>query len=173
MTRYVALLRGINVGGINIRMTELAAVFDGLGFRAVRTVLASGNVLFEAAGEDAAALKATIEDALTTRFGYEAYVFVVERSRIAEVVDACPFDEHDDRHTYAVFVSDDRTAADLISITDAPDPDVERIAPGDGVVYWQVVKGRTVGSRFGRHTGAARFKATTTTRNLRTLRKLV
>ncbi|NLV78357.1 MAG: DUF1697 domain-containing protein [Rhodococcus sp.] len=171
VTAYVALLRGINVGGINIRMADLAAAFSGLGFREVRTVLASGNVLFTA-DDEPDTLKATIEEALSARFGYDAYVFVVERTRIAEVVDEYPFDEVDGRHAYAIFVADDATADDLLSAAADLDPDVERVTAGDGVVYWQVVAGSTVGSRFGKRTGAARFKATTTTRNLRTLRKL-
>ncbi|MCH6229608.1 DUF1697 domain-containing protein [Microbacterium sp. CFH 31415] len=48
MTTWVALLRGVNVGGITIRSADLAEVFAELGFESVRTVLASGNVVFEA-----------------------------------------------------------------------------------------------------------------------------
>jgi len=49
MSLYVALLRGINVGGKNlIKMTELAALFTGLGFTDVRTYIQSGNVIFRA-----------------------------------------------------------------------------------------------------------------------------
>ncbi len=70
MTRLVALLRGINVGGIRIRMADLKKVFVGLGFENVRTVLASGNVLFDSE-DDPATAKARIEAALTERFGYE------------------------------------------------------------------------------------------------------
>ena len=47
MTRYAALLRGINVGGINIKMADLRSTFVDLGFENVKTVLASGNVLFD------------------------------------------------------------------------------------------------------------------------------
>ncbi len=60
MTRLVALLRGINVGGIRIRMADLKEVFGGLGCENVRTVLASGNVLFDAE-DDPATAKARIE----------------------------------------------------------------------------------------------------------------
>ncbi|MGL4255586.1 MAG: DUF1697 domain-containing protein, partial [Microbacterium sp.] len=47
MAAWVALLRGVNVGGITIRNADLAEVFGDLGFDAVRTVLASGNIVFE------------------------------------------------------------------------------------------------------------------------------
>ena len=65
MTRYVALLRGINVGGINIKMVDLARVFTELGFERVKTVLASGNVLFDSTSADVPALKKTIERSRT------------------------------------------------------------------------------------------------------------
>ncbi|MEE2035576.1 DUF1697 domain-containing protein, partial [Rhodococcus chondri] len=107
MTRFVALLRGINVGGIRIKMTDLAAVFAGLGFRDVATVLASGNVLFTADAADTGALKSLIELALKDRFDYDAYVFVLERDRVDAVVAAYPFDEDlVDRHSYVVFAAD-------------------------------------------------------------------
>ena len=59
MTRFVALLRGVNVGGITVKSAELRALFDELGFADVRTVLASGNVTFASAKRESdAALKA-------------------------------------------------------------------------------------------------------------------
>ena len=44
MVGYIALLRGVNVGGITVKSADLSAVFESLGFESVRTVLASGNV---------------------------------------------------------------------------------------------------------------------------------
>lgn len=172
MTRYVALLRGINVGGIRITMADLAEVFTESGFRDVRTVLASGNVLFES-DDDAATLKPAIEAALTSRFGYEAYVFVLEQSRVSGVVDAYPFDDLEGRHSYVVFVSDPDVLARWGAVADDLDAAVECLSPGDGVLYWQVEKGHTLDSTVGKQTGAARYKAVTTVRNLKTLRKLV
>ncbi|WP_241386969.1 DUF1697 domain-containing protein [Rhodococcus sp. CH91] len=172
MTRYAALLRGINVGGIRIRMADLKDVFDGLGFGGVRTVLASGNVLFDS-GEDATALKPMIESALTARFGYEAYVFVLDQFRLARVVEAYPFEDRDDRHSYVVFVSDPAALESLSAPPGELDPEVECLATGDGVLYWQVEKGGTIDSAVGRRAGSAKYKAVTTTRNTRTLRKLL
>jgi uncharacterized protein (DUF1697 family) len=68
--RYVAFLRGINVGGRNpVKMAELRAAFEGMGFTGVRTVQASGNVVFEAAGEDVQAVARRIGDGLKKAFG--------------------------------------------------------------------------------------------------------
>jgi uncharacterized protein (DUF1697 family) len=68
---YVALLRGINVGGKNlIKMPELKACFEVAGFQEVVTYIQSGNVPFRSAGSGSAALARRIEEMLTSTFGY-------------------------------------------------------------------------------------------------------
>lgn len=174
MTRYCALLRGINVGGINIKMADLRDVFGELGFTDVRTVLASGNVLFDSENTDAHALKADIEKALSDRFGYEAWVFVLDVKSIAALVAAYPFEpDRDGWHAYVVFVDGAGALDSLLTLQGDLDADLERIQGGDSVVFWEVERGQTLKSPFGKHTGRAKFKAVTTTRNLRTLRKLL
>ncbi len=171
-TRWVALLRGVNVNGITIRSAELAELFQQLGLTEVRTVLASGNVVFSAATADAAELTTTIEQALRDRFGYDAWIVLVPHDDLAALVDAFPFDRAEDRHDYVVFGSDDAALDDLLADVD-PDPAVERIARGHGVVYWSCPKGSSTDTVFAKRAGAARFKRTTTTRNTNTLRKLL
>ncbi len=68
-------------------MADLAALFTDLGLRNVRTVLASGNVLFDA-DANATELKARLEHALSDAFGYDAYVFVHPQSYLSAVADA-------------------------------------------------------------------------------------
>lgn len=173
-SRYVALLRGINVGGITIRMADLTRMFEGLGLTEVRTILASGNVCFTTTEADIAALKARIETALSTAFGYEAYVLLVEMSAVEAAIAAFPYNEDDDgMQPWVMFVASPEVAADVLSVAGVLDPSVERVQMGDGVVYWTVVKGQSTKSAFAKHTAKARFKPTTTTRNLRTLRKLL
>jgi uncharacterized protein (DUF1697 family) len=71
MTQYIALLRGVNVGGITVKSADLRTVFEELGYDGVRTVLASGNVVFESPSRTArGTLKRRIEAALRDRFGY-------------------------------------------------------------------------------------------------------
>ncbi|MGE3960577.1 MAG: DUF1697 domain-containing protein [Dehalococcoidia bacterium] len=172
-TRWVAFLRGINVGGINIKMTDLAAVFRDLGFEDVKTVLASGNVLFRAS-EPNLKLKGAIEQALRTRFGYDAWVILVTVEELRRVVDAFPFPGYDEtKQPYVMFLADPKVLADLLAIEDQLDPAVDRLAPGEGVLYWEVTKGETVHSAFSKHSAKPRFKALTTTRNMRTVRKLL
>ncbi|GAA4366594.1 DUF1697 domain-containing protein [Agromyces bauzanensis] len=174
MTRYIALLRGVNVGGITIRSADLRELFEGLGFDGVRTVLASGNVAFTAEGADAAALKSRIERALSDRFGYDAWIVLITHDDLRAAIDGFPFDAEDaHRQPYVVFTSEPAVLDELLDDPGRFDPDVDPIAGGHGVVYWNPVKGTTVDTPFAKLLGRAKFKPTTTNRNLRTLHKLV
>lgn len=170
MTRYIALLRGVNVGGVNIKMAELAEVFRGMGFDDVKTVLASGNVVFTSQAR-AAELKPTIEAALRERFGYEAWVHVLSSAELSTIVDAYPFEARDGWHRYVLFLMDGAPRADLLATP--VDAALEAIAPGDGVVYWTVERGHTLDSAFGKRSGAGKNKVLLTNRNLNTVQKLL
>lgn len=175
MVHYIALLRGVNVGGITVRSAELRDVFDELGFDDVRTVLASGNVVFEPTDTaPSAELKQRIEQALRDRFGYDAWIVLVTREQVERVVEAFPFDPADaTRQPWVVFGSDEAVLDELVASAGEADSDVDPIARGDGVVYWNPVKGTTVETPFGKMLGMPRFKPITTNRNLRTLQKLL
>jgi uncharacterized protein (DUF1697 family) len=177
VTRYIALLRGVNVGGITVKSAPLAAVFRDLGFTGVRTVLASGNVVFDAGSAAArgdASLKRRIEQALAGAFGYDAWIVLTTVDHVREVVDAFPFDAADPgRQPYAVFGSDESALDELADAATGMDPAVDPVARGDGVVYWNPVKGTTVDTPFAKLLAKPRFKPVTTNRNLRTLEKLL
>ena len=179
MARWIALLRGVNVNGITVRSAELAELFRELGFAEVRTVLASGNVCFDAdepeGASDAArdALKSRIERALGERFGYDAWIVLVPSAELDGIIAGYPFAEDPEHHAYVVFAAD----ADALraALADAPesDPDAaERFAAGPGVVYWRCPRGSSTDTPFSKHIARARFRTTTTTRNINTLRKL-
>lgn len=170
MTRYVGLLRGVNVGGITMKMADLADVVRGLGYDDVRTVLASGNVLF-ATTDAASVAKERLETALRARFGYEAWVHVLEQDRLRELAAAYPFERTADRHAYLVFVLDPALLDQLAAVE--VDPAIEQTRAGDGVLYWSTPKGSTLDSAFGKAQGSGRHKPALTTRNLNTVEKLI
>lgn len=174
MTRYVALLRGVNVGRITVKSAALAEMARGIGLDDVRTVQASGNLLFSASDDEPpAALKARIEAALRETFGYDAWIVLTTVEHLRAVVDAFPFPEREGYQPYVVFGSDDAVLDEIAAAAADLEPADERIARGDGVVYWECPKGQTLHTPFAKLIGKARYKATTTNRNLRTLRKLV
>ena len=173
MSEWVVLLRGINVGGINIKMADLREALQDAGFGHVRTILATGNVVLESP-LTSDALKPAVETVLAEAFGYQAWVIVSDVPSLRQVVDAYPFDaEREGWHPYVVFGSNDEHLTELSALAAELDPELERVAEGDNVIYWEVRKGSTTDSRFGKATAKAKYKATTTTRNLRTLAKVL
>ena len=92
MTAYAAFLRGINVGGHKIiPMTELTAVFVSLRFKNVRTVLASGNVLFEVPGGSAPDLTRKIAGKLKESFGFDIGVIIRTMAELQRLSASQPF----------------------------------------------------------------------------------
>ncbi len=170
MTTYAAFLRGVNVGGVNLKMAEVAAALGDAGFTDVRTILASGNVLLESSA-GAAAVRKKAEAALRDRFGYDAWVLVYDIDTVRAVVDAYPFErEVDGYQSYVTFVADKAVLDELGKLSEGAD---EKISRGEGVLYWQVAKGSTLDSTIGKTMGKPRYKSSTTSRNLRTLAKVL
>src|SRR5688500_10294347 len=109
MTRYVAFLRGINVGGHTVKMDALKQAFEALGFENVSTFIASGNVIFETSAKNAAALETKIEKALHKDLGYEAATFLRTEAEIARIAehDAFPEEQSKEGDTrYVTFLRD-------------------------------------------------------------------
>lgn len=89
--RYVALLRGINVGGKSVvRMADLKKCVEELGYDDVSTFIASGNVLFETVERNSAKLESAIERALERRFRLPITVVVRSRTEVGRIVKAIP-----------------------------------------------------------------------------------
>lgn len=90
--KYVAFLRGINVGGNRrIKMEELRKAFESLGFQHIKTLLAAGNVVFETLAADIDALTQKIEAKLEEVFGYNIGVILRTLDDIREIAEADPF----------------------------------------------------------------------------------
>ena len=173
-TRHVALLRGVNVNGITIKSADLKALFVELGFGAVRTVLASGNVLFDTSESDSAALRTRIEQALRKRFGYDAWIVLLTQKTVAEMAAGYPFERIDEeRHPYIVFGSDASMLDEIVEKAGTVDADVEQLKRGKGVLYWQCPRGESLDTPVAKLLAKTRYKSSTTTRNLRTVEKLL
>ena len=91
MTRYIAFLRAINVGGRTVKMDELRTLFAAMGFAGVETFIASGNVIFAADHSDAAALQQRIEGELNQALGYAVATFLRTDAEVAAVARYAPF----------------------------------------------------------------------------------
>lgn len=95
MTVYIALIRGINVGGKNrIKMDDLKRTFEALGLSRVQTYIQSGNVLFES-NEEEEPLCRRIEREIETVFGISASVMLRTSAELKGIAANCPFTERE------------------------------------------------------------------------------
>lgn len=153
MARYLALLRGINVGGKNlIRMADLKACFEEHGFRDVATYIQSGNVLFESGESSSVRLTARIEAMLGDAFDYRASVVIRTRTQLRRVVNRAPdgFGSEPERYRYDVLFLKlpltSKAAVREVPIRDG----VDEVHAGPGVLYFSRLASRASQSRLSR-----------------------
>ncbi|MGH2582161.1 MAG: DUF1697 domain-containing protein [Anaerolineales bacterium] len=91
MAKYVALLRGINLGKRQIKMDALRKAFEDWGYENASTLLASGNVIFEASGSAAKGLAQKIESGLKASYGFAVPVILRSGAEIDKLVRSDPF----------------------------------------------------------------------------------
>jgi uncharacterized protein (DUF1697 family) len=136
---YVALLRGINVGGSNIiRMPDLKTCFEELGLKTVSTYIQSGNVLFSAVEPDGNKLERLIEKALSERFSYKSNVILISHQELKKTVTEAPekFGNNPDQFRYDVlFLKKPLTAGQAMKSINIRDG-VDNAWIGEGVIYF-------------------------------------
>ena len=171
--RYVALLRGINVGGKTlIKMADLKACFEEMGFDDVSTYIASGNVLFASDEDDAAELATTIEAAIEERFELPVKVVVLDRTSYARIVKAIPKPWIGDSALRAnvAFVRRGTDAKAVVRDLE-PDPDIEEVKAIKGAILWATRRDALNRSVMRKLIAGAAYKELTV-RNLNTTLKL-
>ena len=99
MNRYVAFLRGMNLGRRRIKNPELCAAFEDIGFTNVAAYLASGNVIFDAEDAEADAVAVAIESGLRDSLGYEVPTFLRSADEVREIAGYVPFAEETGERT--------------------------------------------------------------------------
>lgn len=173
-TRYVALLRGINVGGRNpVAMSDLRAAFEAAGYQAVSTYIQSGNVLFEADAAEGS-LADRIEAMLERRFGVPLTVVVRSHQQMRDVVGNAPpgFGAHPDTyHSDVVFLKEPLTSTKAMEVVELRDG-VDQAWPGTGVLYFARLSARRTQSRMSRIMGTPAYQLMTI-RSWSTTTKLV
>lgn len=169
MSRYVAFLRAINVGGRTVKMEALKKIFEADGFKNVATFIASGNVLFDSKAKPAL-LERKIEALLQKELGYRVDTFIRSIPELAAIAGANPFPDTDDGVTHVAFTTEDfgaEAAEKVAALTSGLDCFL--VAGRD--LYWHCAA-RSSDSPF---SGAALekfLKRPATLRNIKTVRKL-
>jgi uncharacterized protein (DUF1697 family) len=171
--RYIALLRGINVGGNTmIKMAELSKMFESLGFESVKTYINSGNLGFDSAKTAEKKLVAQIEKAIEDTFGKKVAVMIRERKDIDRVLANNPFDGEFESHKemHVLFLSEEMSADKEKQLLDAT-PEGERYKCNGRELYCHLPKG-VIDSLLGKSFLEKKLKLASTGRNWRTVQKL-
>jgi uncharacterized protein (DUF1697 family) len=165
MNRYLVLLRGINVGGKNkVPMASLREVLGELGYADVTTYIASGNVILSS-NKKSDEIQQQIEDALPKAFRLDSElirVLVLSRAQLRAVVENRPKgfgDKPDTYHSDAIFLIgiDAKTAMEVFD----PHPEVDRVWPGDSVIYSQRLSAQRTRSRLNKAITTPLYKSMT------------
>ncbi len=146
--RYLALLRGINVGGKNlVKMADLRATFEALELADVSTYIQSGNVLFRAPRQKRAELALRVESALSKRFGVELKVVLLTEAELRGVVEDAPRGFGADTHrSDVIFLRKPLTVKKAFGVIEIKEG-VDSAWPGKGVIYFSRLDARASSSR--------------------------
>lgn len=176
MARYVALLRGINVGGNNpIPMPALKASFEDAGFEDVRTYIQSGNVIFSTPASGQAKLTRKLEDVIRKAFAhYDASVVLRSKSQMRAIVEKRPkgFGDEPTKYRFDVLFLKPALTPKTVLDTARPKEGVDQIWAGNGVVYFSRLTSRATQSRLSRLISLPIYKDMTI-RNWNTTTKLL
>jgi uncharacterized protein (DUF1697 family) len=171
---YIALLRGINVGGkAIISMAELKACFETAGYTDVKTYINSGNVVFRSTKQSVETLTKTLEAAVKKQFDIPVRVLIKSPVQLKTINDTIPAD----------WVNDAVTKCDVLLLwpdIDTPDileriphrPEIETLRYAPGAVVHMVPKKDATKSRVNRIVGTEIYQSMTL-RNVNTIRKLI
>ncbi|NTW23012.1 DUF1697 domain-containing protein [Candidatus Falkowbacteria bacterium] len=173
MQKYVALLRGINVGGNKkVPMPELRKIFEDSGYLNVSTYINSGNVIFETDRQGAERLAKELETLLKKAFGFDIKCIMRDKKNILNLRRKIPSDWENDteQRTDILFLSEEfnnRKSLDLIVRTTG----VDNLIYISGAIVWNMRRENYSKSSMKKFIGTILYK-NMTARNLNTVRKL-
>lgn len=140
MKKYIALLRGINIGGKNkIAMSELKAEFEQLGYAEVATYFNSGNIVFSCNPDDKSTFSNTIELMIKKQFGLEIPVFVISQEELEDILNNAPdWWGNSDKEIYdnLIFMSELLSYEEFYNEVGNPKEEYEKISNYKNVVFW-------------------------------------
>jgi uncharacterized protein (DUF1697 family) len=173
MTKYVALLRGINVGGNNIiKMLDLKSCFEKGGYANVITYIQSGNVIFESEETSLLKLEKAIENVLSKTFNYESTVMVRSYAQMKRILADIPkeWKNENEFRCYVAFIKDENTVKEIADQIEVKEH-VDSIKKGKGALYMTTVLKDATKSAFNKLASKKIYKEMTI-RNYNTTRKI-
>ena len=175
MNRFIALLRGINVSGQKkIKMADLKSLIGELPFSQVETYIQSGNIVFSSETEDAALLASQISDRIKQEYGYEVEVIIRTAADLHHILMHNPFCEYqsiDQKALYVTFLAS-APAPDAVMAIDADAFLPEKFVVAGSSIYFYAANGYGR-AKMNNTFFERKLKVKATTRNWKTVRKLV
>lgn len=170
--QYCAFLRGVNTGGRPMKMADVVQVFEKAGMKNVKSVLATGNIIFSSE-KSPETLKENLEKDLSESFNYDAFLFIKTDGEVNEILTNNPFITAENFHVYAfVTLLGEETHLQKIFNESIHTEGEEAKTVGTNF-YWKIPKGDTLNSTFGKILGRKDLKAKITSRNINTIDKIV
>ena len=171
MQTYVALLRGINVGGHKkVPMSELRDLLTNAGFQNVQTYIQSGNVIFQSS-KKASELETEIQKIILNHFGFEVPVIVKTNNELQTIFNRCPFSEEKKENSYFILLSGIPNEHVIEKTQGILYENEEVVIKNDCLYFYSSTGyGRT---KFDMNTYERKLKVTGTARNYKTMVKLL
>jgi uncharacterized protein (DUF1697 family) len=172
MNTYIALLRGINVGGHKkMPMAELRELLSNAGFKNVQTYIQSGNVIFQTSESSIKNIEDIIQKAIITHFGFDVSIIVKTPKDLQRIFDACPFLEEKKKTSHFTMLHstpDD----ELVKIASEKIYEGEEYVIINDCIYFYCAKGYGQ-ANFNMNLFERKLKTASTSRNYRTMVKLL
>ncbi|MCE5342032.1 MAG: DUF1697 domain-containing protein [Eubacteriales bacterium] len=174
MEKYIALLRGVNVGGNNIiPMPSLKAAFEEAGFAEVSTYINSGNIIFSSENENLLALQQKCHHAILHAFQLDIAVAVISAKDLREALEHAPkwWDKDDEAKHNAIFVIAPADAEAVMESVGEAKPEYEQVAHYGQVIFWSAPIKTFSRTRWAKIVSTSAYQ-TITIRNANTAKKL-
>lgn len=175
MKTYIALLRGINVGGHRkIKMVDLKAMLNKMGFKDVVTYIQSGNVVFNSSELESNQLAEKIKNGITQTFGFDVPVLVKSRDELKSIFDKNPFTEASDIENKRIYFAllKETPQSELVAAFSNEKYTGELFEVSDACVYLNYSKGAGK-AKLSNNLIERKLKVSATSRNYRTMAKLL
>jgi uncharacterized protein (DUF1697 family) len=171
MAKYIALIRGINVGGIVLKMEDLKHILEYIGFSGVRTYIQSGNAIFESREVNKRKMEAEIAQEIKNKIDRDIVVIVKTAEEIGRIAESHPLaDLGEAKNLYVTILSHDPAVPDVEALMETMN-DIDRHELAHRAIY------SYYGQGYGNSKRSNNFiekmlKVSATTRNWETMKKL-
>lgn len=177
MERYVALLRGVNVGGKNpLSMSTLKEVLTQNGYQQVKTYLNSGNVLFSLDNDDLQWLSIRMKQLLKEQFGLEIEICLLKQKHLKAILQQAPVwwgTNQKEIYDNLIFILSNQKGAQLAQKIGEPTAGLEQVAVYDDFIFWSFNRKNYAKANWWEKTAIAGIGEWMTIRTANTVKKLV